>query len=457
MLIKQHSIRRAAALGAAALALAACDSVTDSLLDAPDPDIIDPSSATSAEAADALRVGAVARLRNITAGGEGAWMLGGLLTDEWKSSDTFSQRNETDQRRVQDSNGNVQGMYRELHRARNSGREALNALREFKPTPTANLGQMYFVIGFAELTLAESFCNGQPLSDASTGEVIYGTPKTNQEILQMALAHFDSALTLSSATDAFATSIRHSAAVAKGRVLIDLNRHADAATAVAGVPTNFMNIATFSLTGGNNQIWALNFSAKRWTVGDSFDTSGLIRNAIPFASLKDPRVPSTGTATGTSPAGRGFDNSTNFIILNTFGRTDPTPIISGLDARLIEAEARLKANDIPGMMTILNALRAAPQSLGPISSPVMAALSVPTSQADAIDLYFREKALWTFGRGQRLGSLQRLIRQYGRTESQVFPEGTFFKGGQYENDVNFPVTIDELNNPNFTSCANRNA
>ncbi len=457
MLIKWHSIRRAAALGATALALTACDSVTDSLLDASDPDLIDPGSAASAEAADALRVGAVARLRNITAGGEGAWMLGGLLTDEWKSSDTFSQRNETDQRRVQDSNGNVQGMYRELHRARNASREALNALRAYKPTPTANLGQMYFTLGFAEMTLAENFCNGQPLSDASTGEIVYGEPRSNQEIFQIALAHFDSALALSAATDAFATSIRYSAAVAKGRTLINVNRHTDAATAVNGVPTTFMQIATFSLTGGNNQIWALNFSAKRWTVGDSFDVSGRIQNAIPFASSRDPRVPSTGTATGTSPAGRGFDNSTNFIILNTFGRTDPTPIVSGLDARLIEAEARLKANDIPGMMTILNALRAAAQSLGPISTPVMTPLTAPATQDAAITLYFREKAFWTFSRGQRLPDLRRLIRQYGRTESQVFPEGTFFKGGIYENDVTFPVTLDELNNPNFQSCANRNA
>jgi hypothetical protein len=457
MHITLHSIRRAAALGAAVLALAACDSVTDSLLDAPDPDLIDPASATSAEAADALRVGAVARLRGITAGGEGAWMLGGLLTDEWKSSDTFSQRNETDQRRVQESNGNVQTMYRDLHRARNSAREALNALREFKPTPTANLGQMYFAMGFAEMTLAENFCNGQPLSDASTGEVVYGEPKSNQEIFTLALAHFDSALTLSSATDAFATSIRNSAAVAKGRVLIALNRHADAAAAVTSVPTSFMNVATFSLTGGNNQIWALGPSAKRWTVGDSFDTSGLIRNALPFASAKDPRVPNTGTATGTSPAGRGFDNSTNFIVLDLYGRTDPTPIVSGIDARLIEAEARLKANDIPGMMTILNALRTAAQNLGPRSTPVMTALAAPATMDEAINLYFREKAFWTFSRGQRLPDLQRLIRQYGRTEAQVFPEGTFFKGGIYENDVNFPVTIDELNNPNFQACANRNA
>ncbi len=454
-----HRIRRAAALGAAALVLAACDSVTDSLLEATDPDLIDPNATASAEAADALRVGAVARLRAIGPGGEGAWLLGGLMTDEWKSSDTFSQRNETDRRQVQDSNGNVQTMYRNLHRARNSAREALNALRQYKPTPTANLGQMYFVIGFAEMTLAENFCNGQPLSDASTGEVIYGEPKSVQEIFTIALAHFDSAATLASTADAFATEVRRAATIAKARTLINLNRHADAAAAVPAsvVPTNFQLLATFSLTAGENQIWALNTSAKRWTVGDSFDVSGRIRNAIPFASAKDPRVPVTGTATGTSPAGRGFDGSTNFIRLEMYGRTDPTPIVSGIDARLIEAEAKLKANDDAGMLAILNALRASAQNLGSFSTPVMTPLAAPATHDAAIDLFFRDKAFWTFARGQRLPDLRRLIRQYGRTESQVFPEGTFFKGGPYEDDVNFPVTIDELNNPNFKSCANRSA
>jgi hypothetical protein len=41
----------------------------------------------------------------------------------------------------------------------------------------------------------------------------------------------------------------------------------------------------------------------------------------------------------------------------------------------------------------------------------------------AIDLYFRQKAFWTFSRGQRLGDLRRLIRQYGRTQDKVFPTG----------------------------------
>ena len=449
-----------AAVPAAALvaALAACDSTRENLLAADDPDIISPTAVQSPEGAEALRVGALSRLRNITAGGEGAWMLGGLLVDEWKSSDTFSQRNETDERKVQDNNGNVNGMLRELYRPRTAAREAINALREYRPTPTWTIAQMYFVMGFAELTLVENFCSGIPLGDASSGAVVYSKPFTSAEVYALALAHFDSALALAGAADAPTTAVRHAAALGKARALLGQGKFAEAAAAVAAVPTEYAMTATFSLTAGDNQVWSLNTNQKRWTVGDSFDASGLIRNAIPFASLKDPRLPVVGTATGTSAAGRGFDGSTNFIYQTLFGRTDATPIVSGVDARLVEAEARLQANDVAGMTTILNALRAAPRSLGTVTTPAMAALPTPATRDAAVNLLFREKALWTFSRGQRLPDLRRLVRQYGRAESAVFPTGTFFKTAQpYGTDVNFPITRDELNNPDFQSCIDRKA
>ena len=457
------SVRRVLAAAAVSTVLFSlgCGSLKDDLLTAEDPDVINPSAITTPEAADALRVGAIGRLRNMTAGsgqGDSPWMFSGLLTDEWKSGDTFLQRNETDQRTVQENNGNLNPVYRDLHRARNASREALNALIKYKPTPASNLGQMYFVMAFAEMQLAEWFCNGQPLGDASTGVPEYGPPLTNQAIYTLALAHLDSALSFTTATDAATIAVKNSISIAKGRVLIDLGRFADAATAVAGVPTNYTLNGTFSLTGGNNQIWALNTSAKRWVVGDSFDTAGIIKNAIPFASMKDPRVPVTGTSTGSSPAGKSFDTATNFIFQTLFGRTEPTPIVNGLDARLIEAEAALQANNFAGMTTILNALRASPQVLGVVTTPVITpALTAPATKAAAADMFFREKALWTYSRGQRLGDLRRLIRQYGRTQDTVFPTGTFFKGGNYGSDVNFPVHVDEQNNPEFKGCADRNA
>ena len=53
--------------------------------------------------------------------------------------------------------------------------------------------------------------------------------------------------------------------------------------------------------------------------------------------------------------------------------------------------------------------------------------------------------------------LRRLVRQYGRTQDTVFPTGNYHKGGEYGSDVNFPVSSDERNNPNFESCLDRSA
>ncbi|HEY7395690.1 MAG TPA: hypothetical protein VH559_12640, partial [Gemmatimonadaceae bacterium] len=95
-----------------------------------------------------------------------------------------------------------------------------------------------------------------------------------------------------------------------------------------------------------------------------------------------------------------------------------------------------------------------------LNVPAMPAIATtPTTKDAAIDLYFREKAFWTFGRGQRLNDMRRLMRQYGRLEDQVFPTGKFSFGGTetgtYGHDVNFPVRDDELPNPAFKGCTDR--
>ena len=108
-------------------------------------------------------------------------------------------------------------------------------------------------------------------------------------------------------------------------------------------------------------------------------------------------------------------------------------------------------------MTILNALRTAPQQLGKLAVPAMAPLAAPATRDAAITLLFRERAFWQFGRGQRIGNLRRLIRQYNRPQDQVFPTGQYFKSGTYGTDVNLPVTDNEQTNPNFKGCIDRNA
>jgi len=88
---------------------------------------------------------------------------------------------------------------------------------------------------------------------------------------------------------------------------------------------------------------------------------------------------------------------------------------------------------------------------------VMANLTDPGTPDSRLDLLFREKAFWTFSRGERLGDMRRLIRQYGRTVDQVYPMGNHYRGAPYGTDVNLPMTTAEKNgNPNFSECLDRN-
>jgi len=57
----------------------------------------------------------------------------------------------------------------------------------------------------------------------------------------------------------------------------------------------------------------------------------------------------------------------------------------------------------------------------------------------------------------RLGNLRRLIRQYGRLQENVFPDGPFHKGGVHGTDVNFSIPDAEFTNPNYKGCLDRKA
>lgn len=441
----------------------------DDLLEPQQPGIITPEAiaAAGATGAQALYVGAIGEFQGWTGGGgsinsQNIWIYSDLLTDVWKTSDTFTQRIDMDRRSVQTNDAEVSGRYSNATQSRGAYRTALKSLREFRPEEPEKQAEMYFLLGFTEMNLAEVFCNGIPLGETVNGVVTYTEPLTNQEVFAVALTHLDSAITLAAGTNALAVRVRNAAKVAKGRTLVNMGNFAAAAAAVADVPTDFQYMLGFSEPTQSNTIWttnASNPSSTRQVVGDSVSlVNGVevrIRNAIPFGSANDPRVPVTGSYKDNSRTG--FDGSTPYVGQKIWTkRDDPVVIVSGIDARLIEAEAELQAADIAGMMAILNTLRLSSRTLGHFVVPAMAALPTPASLDEAISLYFREKAFWQFARGTRLGDLRRLMRQYGRAEDQVFPEGGFHKSpNAFGDDVNLPVTDNEKTNPNFTGCLNR--
>ncbi|HEY5061485.1 MAG TPA: hypothetical protein VII52_08100 [Gemmatimonadaceae bacterium] len=451
---------------AAAAALAACN-VKHDLLDPQNPGLIDPSAVGTPTAALALRVGALSRYKQLTnaSGNEALWEYSGTLADEYKNSDFLTDRVVIDQRQIDPNNGIVSGqtaMYSTVTQSRGFMRDAISAMQTFLPDSTGLRAEVWAELGFFEMSLADNFCNGIPLGHTINGVQTFGTPLTGAQVYDSASAHLDTALALSTATDAGTVAIHDAALIIKARILVAKGQYAAAAAITGPVPTAYQYTVTFSPTGGGqNGVWNLVNSIARVTVGDSVDVINgaptTIPNALPFASANDPRVPTQSGATATPIVGAEDQSTPVFLNLLVKNQFDPIVIASGIDARLVEAEARLNANDIPGMMAILNALRAAKPTIGIVAIPALAPLATPADQSSATSLFFREKAFWTFGRGQRLQDMRRLIRQYKRTDAQVFPTGPYFKGGSYGTDENFPVPSSEQVNPNFSACLDRNA
>ena len=459
-IISWHRGRRAAIVVACGslslLFLGACD-VNKELLQPEQPGVIDPTAVANATAADALYVGALGRWKASMDAGEGIWNWEGLFTDEMRSVDTFTQRQNADQRNLQTDDGVLLGIYNTAQQARGRARDAINALLAYDPSATGkqHVGEMYLMMGYIEMAMSQAFCNGIPFGETANGAPNYTAPLTNADGFKLAMSRIDTALTYLTGTDAGTLTIKYAAQVTRARALVDLGDFAGAAAAVASVPNSFQYAFTFSQTTSDNAWWTLGASRKGYSAGDSIDIGGQILNAIPFARLNDPRVSITDTHT------KAEDNVSNFVNTNDFGRDDPIPALSGIDARLIEAEAKLQASDIPGMMTILNTLRTSPQVIGVFKVPAMAALPTPATTTAAPDLFFREKALWQFQRGYRMDDLRRLVRQYARTQDKVFPSGGFTSSaaplGQYGTQVAFPVPDYERVNPNFKGCIDTNA
>jgi len=448
--------RRRTVVGVAALGLvlSACSSVTDSLLKADIPDIIPPELTNNSEGSLGLANGALDTFRSITAGNESTWLFGGLLADEWSTSSTFPQNDETDQRHVLENNGQVTGMLYRLYRTRIRASEAITALNKFSPTRRALIGEMYFAKGFAEMQLAQDFCNGIPISSLVDGVPQAGESETGMQVFTRAVASYDSSLAYANGTDTTSIRISRAARIGKARALLGLERYAEASATVAGIPTNFAYIHTFSLTTGSNTIWGQGFSAARYVVGDSLEGNArniFVKNALPFVTAKDPRLPVT------ILTGNGQDGQTRVRRTTLYGQLTPVEVVNGIDARMVEAEAALAANDVVKFFAIHNALRAAPPALGAVQPTVLPPLVDPGTPEARLSLQFREKAFWTFSRGQRLGDLRRLVRQYKRNANDVFPVGIHYKGGDYGVDVNFPIVTDERNNPSFKGCLDRNA
>jgi hypothetical protein len=445
-ILNRRGTRLAATLG---LALTAgCG-----LLDTEQPNVIDPNQLNTPDAAESLRLGALADFAFVKDGDgtqtdDGLILVAGLLSDEFVLSTTPPSEQEIDQRTTALVNPSLSDVYFNLHKARAGAENAAQALQSFlvEPDSTTEIAEMQAIAGFSYVYFGEDFCNGVPFSRVSGDSLIFGAAQTNQAMLETAVAKFDSALAQPglAVDDGTITGL---ATVGRARALVDLGRFAEAAAAVADVPTEFQYVTEHaeSPLQLQNAIWSYT-SQGLWSVSDLEGGTGL-----PFISAVDPRVPVDSLDDdGDGFADTGLDSQTPQYFLLKYPDANASVVVAdGIEARLIEAEAQLQTSDFGGMTTTLNGLRAA---IG------LDDLATPGSSDEAIDVLFSERAFWMYASGHRLGDMRRLIRQYLRDPNAVFPTGDYHKGGgSYGNDVNLPIPIEEENNPNGGTCTDRNA
>ncbi|UCC84129.1 MAG: hypothetical protein JSW46_04140 [Gemmatimonadota bacterium] len=412
----------------------------ENLLEVEDPDVAKEGDVLDPEALEALVSGAIGEFQVGYTGdngtNQGIALTGGLMADEYQLSGTYPTRLQIDMRSVTNDNATAETVFRNLHLARRAAERAGEALAQADPNDP-RLALMYALAGFSYVYFGEHYCSGVPSSriEFGTGNLVFGEPLTTQEMFQEADGFFDLALALADAGSPEA----YLAAVGKGRALLNLDQPGAAATAVAGVPTDFAYMLDHSDNTARqaNGIWAFVNSVERFRVTDSEGVNGL-----PYRTAGDPRVLWELDPTD----GIGFDQVTpQYNQLKFPARASDMPVADGVEARLIEAEAAL--GDPTTFLGVLNTLR---DGIG------MGNVTDPGTEAGRVDLLFEERAYWLWQTAHRLGDLRRLVRQYGRATESVFPTGAYFKGGTYGTDVNLIIPLDEQNNPNFESCIDRN-
>jgi starch-binding outer membrane protein, SusD/RagB family len=481
--MKNESKYRSARAGvvaplAMALALGGC--TLDSILEVTDPDVATPETIADPANLSGLRNGAlgdfmVAYAGNTLGGGgtEGIVLSSGLLADELYVSDTFGTRQEVDQRRVSTDNAGMTEVFRNLHRARRSAEVAVEsyaaqtASERYSAVAHAEVSSL---AGYTTLILAENYCSGVPFSRLTReNRIEHGAPLTTAQMQQRALDHFVVARGLT--TNA---AQRNLARVGEGRTLLTMGRFADAAAAVADVPTSYVFELQYSENTArqNNGVWGITHNRRGYGVAHREGGNGL-----PFrqgnsqqAATQDPRVPYSRNNQ------RAIDSPyAHFWQQKYPQRSSSIGLATGIEARLIEAEAALRQG-AAGVATFVakhNEVRAT-RGLPAVAEADVAAMT----QAQREDLHFQERGFWLYLTGQRLSDMRRLVRQYGRGQETVFPTGTYRRllfapatgtgsrvdadlafrdfNFNYGSDTNFPIPFDELNNPNFTECINRN-
>lgn len=412
------------------------------LLDVSDPTAVEEADVANPDGPNLLRSEAITQLHDAVGY---AALHGGLVADEFFAipsafliqTGNLPVEHWVDRRELRGTEAERIGkpVHDRWQAARLSATHALNWYRRYGvAAQRPYMGQMFAIRGHAVVGLAEQVCSGFALHELDWDRPRFMPPITTAQAYEHALVEIDSAM----AAVGDSTRFLHFAQVTRARALLGLGRFEEAAAAAATVPTSYVMNGEYSGTnpGKPNRLRVSTASGTTKSVANGEGTNGL-----DFVSANDPRLPM-------ARVGVAHDGRTVVYGATRYqGTTATIAIASGIEARLIEAEAALHAGD-DRWLTILNDLRATQVT------PAMAPLADPLTPEARVDLLFRERAFWLFGTGHRLGDMRRLVRQYGRDPETVYPVGDHPITGRYLQGTSLPfdITGEEWAGTGVTGC-----
>lgn len=281
---------------------------------------------------------------------------------------------------------------------------------QFEKSP--DVARAYLLGGFANRLLGELQCR----------TTIDGGPDLpHTEHFVRADSLFSRAITVGQA--AGRTDIVRAAYGGRASIRLSLGQFTQAAADAAQVPTDFVYNAIFSISNQNDFVYETTYRREFSVWSSMWQTV-----------TDDPRVPWIIPVDNKGQVLKGQDGQTPFYQQKKWvSEEDDVPLTKGTEARLIQAEAALRANEYAAAEGFINQARA---QYG------MAAITLPTNQAEAWPIlrFERYATLWLEAR--RLWDM----RRWG---VEGAPKADPFASGR---DLCFPVSNEEMRaNRNVTA------
>jgi starch-binding outer membrane protein, SusD/RagB family len=286
--------------------------------------------------------------------------------------------------------------WEQSQRARWVAEEAVRRLEAAGPPPTGSLQTpaayknalqlAYLYAGFANRLLGENMCDG--VIDGS-GVLPNSTYFTRAESL------FTKAIAVTGGTAATIATQATAAYAGRAQVRVFLGKWTEAVQDAGQVPIAFVYNMPYYNIGDDAQrnriAWAVgNTPYRAHTEWDTwyYDYE---------QATKDPRVPITITALQGDAAIDCCGKVPFYPEAKHTNSASPIRLASGREMRLIEAEAKLRANDVPGTMTLINTVR---------TNAAAPTITAATSD-EAWRLLKRERGIELWLEARRLGDLRR--------------------------------------------------